>query len=611
MAEDSELRPARPTLSTMARDAGRILALTWTVSPSFIIVELGSAVLTGLLPLLQAYLAGQLINALVAAVAGNGDIREAYLFLLLGGATLILSQASTAFTAYFSQLQNDLFDRELERRLNEQVLRLDQSYYEDGAFTSLLVKVRENLYALRRFVSQFSGLVRALIEMVGSMVILAAFNPWLLLVVGAVVIPLTRVELKVNLARSAFWDGVTDRWRFIGYLRWNLFGSVATLKELKLFQTERYFLDRFSEATKSVDDEMLAIGRSAELGRFGVQVLSTMADLGIQIWLIGRVLASQGAFGIGDFQFYRGIIQGFGTSVASVVYNMQQLQDSFLYIHDFFRLMALEPRLALPDPGSRLRREVVPKLAFQNVSFRYPGGRRPVLSDISFVLEPGERLAIVGVNGAGKTTLLKLLLRLYDPTKGTIHVNDTPLPEIQLASWYDQLGFLFQDFTRYSSLSVRENVVLGNLAARRDERRLKRALDAADASEFVAELPGGLDQILDPSYRAGTELSGGQWQRLALARSFFREPNVLILDEPTSAIDAAAEHKIFDHIFKTHQDKSMIIVSHRFSTVRRANHILVLEKGRAVEYGTHRELMRHAGRYKELFELQAEGYKNE
>lgn len=597
-------------MRTTVHDAWRMVGLTWSINPGLPVIRLITSVINGLLPLLQAYLAGRLIDALVGIVGGTTDIRQAYLFIVLSALAVLFDQLLSSFGNYYDQLTSAHFDRELECRLNAQILRLDQSYYEEGEFTALVVKVRENLYSLRNFVDRLSGLGQAIIGILGSAVILVSFSPILLLVVGAVVVPLTHVEFTANAARSKFWDRATERWQFLGFLRWRLFGNVGSLKELKLYQAESHFLRRFTETTKSLDDEQLAIGRRTELGRLGVRVIGIVVDAGIQLWLAARVLLSRGAFGVGDFQFYRGVIQTLGTGVSSVAFNMQQLQDSFLYIHDYFKLMDFEPRLVLPDPGVRLPAATIPRIEFQNVSFRYPSSRQTVLRDISFVLEPGERLAIVGVNGAGKTTLLKLLLRLYDPTRGTILVGDTPLPDLNLPSWYDQLGFLFQDFTQYGPLTVAENVALGRLERREDTRRLNRALKQADAATFVSDLPKGLDQVLEASYKEGTELSGGQWQRLALARSFFREPNVLVLDEPTSAIDAAAEHAIFNHLFKAHEGKSMIIVSHRFSTVRRAHRILVLEHGRMVEYGTHAELMRRRGKYRQLFELQAEGYRS-
>jgi ATP-binding cassette subfamily B protein len=280
-----------------------------------------------------------------------------------------------------------------------------------------------------------------------------------------------------------------------------------------------------------------------------------------------------------------------------------------MYIGDYFTLMSFEPRLVLPKRGYKLDPDSIPAIRFDQVSFKYPKAKRAVLHDVSFAMGPGEHVAIVGENGAGKSTLIKLLMRLYDPTSGTVCVDDRMLPDVQLDSWYAQLGFLFQDFSQFAPLSLRENVTLGAQSEPASAKRLERALHLADAQKFVKQLPGGVEQTLDPSYKGGTELSGGQWQRVALARSFYHSPNVLILDEPTSAIDAAAEYAIFNRLFKAQEGKSMIIISHRFSTVRRADRIIVLDQGRIVEQGTHQELMKLGGKYQQLFTLQAEGYR--
>lgn len=610
MAESAPVVTKRG-IRSLAYDAWRTVALTWSVSRSLVIMKVTSAIITGLLPLLQAYLAGRLIGALVDAVQGTGELRLVYLFIFLGGAALFFDRLVWSLSSYYSRLYDMTFDRVLERRVFERALVLDQSYYEDPEFTALFTKVRENLQSLQSFVDRLASLFSAAITTVGSTVILASFNPWLFLVTGAVVLPLSYIEVKENIAYSKFWDRTADRWRFLGHLRWSLFGNLATLKELKLYRAESEFIRRYDETRESLLNGRLAIMREAELGRAVVTGLGVIVDAGIQIWLIGRVVASAGAFGIGDFQFYRGIIQNFATSLTSVAFNIHQLQDSFLYIDDYFKLMAFEPRIRVEGPGIILPAGRVPKIEFRNVSFHYPKSRKAVLKDVSFVVEPGERLAIVGENGAGKTTLLKLLLRLYDPTKGVILIDDQPLPTIELGSWYDQLGYLFQDFTRLGPFTVRENVTLGRSAASTDEARFERSLRQADAYELVRDLPNGSDQLLDASFKEGTDISGGQWQRLALARSFYRDPSVLVLDEPTSAIDAEAEHTIFEELFRAHEGRSMLIVSHRFSTVRRANQILVLEKGKVVETGTHAALMRHKGRYRELFELQAAGYRTD
>lgn len=601
-------KPKLPPWRELIRHVGQTIALTWSVSPGVMFYRIGTAVLQGILPLADAYIAGQVINALVHLVDGSGTVQTVFGYLFIGTALLLFQRSLWEFGSYAEDKFDLYFDQELDRRLFSQILRLDQSYYEDGEFTTLLNKVRENLYALSGLVTRLTSLLSATISLVTSAAVLVVFNPFLLVIVGVVVIPLTLVELRQNKQMSQFWDTASDRWRLVGYFRWTMFNSFPMLKELKLYRADRRFLDRLLDARWKLDWERLTIRRRRQIGTFLVTLLGVATDLGIQIWLVLKVAATRGAFGVGDFQFYRGVIQNFGSSVNSIASEVSRLQESLMYIGDYYTLMSFEPRLKLPSRGHRLSASSIPAIGFDHVTFRYPKAKRAVLHDVSFSIEPGEHVAIVGENGAGKSTLLKLLMRLYDPSSGAVLLDGRPLPDIALESWYAQLGFLFQDFSQFGPLTLRENVTLGVQSGPAAAKRLARSLYLADAHKFVAGLPQGVEQVLDPSYKGGTELSGGQWQRVALARSFYLAPNVLILDEPTSAIDAAAEYAIFNRLFKQQEGKSMVIISHRFSTVRRADRIVVLDQGKIVEQGTHQELMKLGGKYQQLFTLQAEGY---
>jgi ATP-binding cassette subfamily B protein len=261
-------------------------------------------------------------------------------------------------------------------------------------------------------------------------------------------------------------------------------------------------------------------------------------------------------------------------------------------------------------PNGDIKITSTPKIEFKNVSFSYPNSKVKALDDVSFTLEPGQSLAIVGENGAGKTTLIKLLIGAYEPSDGVILINDEPFERIERESYLKQLGALFQEYARYEFATLGENVWFGDVHKKYTSTGVKTALSDADLGNLAAKYEKGLDQILSKDFdnKYTTDLSGGQWQRLSIARAFYRSPNVLLLDEPTAAIDAQAEYRIFQNILARQKDKSTVIISHRFSTVRKAKNIIVLEKGHVIEAGTHDELIAKKGRYHELFNLQAEGY---
>jgi ABC-type multidrug transport system fused ATPase/permease subunit len=292
-------------------------------------------------------------------------------------------------------------------------------------------------------------------------------------------------------------------------------------------------------------------------------------------------------------------------SVASGVANFGEMYEHNLYIDDYFEILELPAIIKEVEKPVVFGKIQPPKIEFKNVFFKYPNGPN-VLKDVSFVVEPGESIALVGANGAGKSTIIKLICRFYDATGGEILINGINIKNLKLANWYAHMGTLFQDFVHYY-LTVRDNIILGD-PEKQDDRLVLEAAKKADAYEFIQKLPKKFDQILGREYEDGEELSVGQWQKLAIARAFYQSSPLLILDEPTSAIDAEAEYEIFNNLEKEYKNKTLILVSHRFSTVRNANKIFVIEDGQIKESGTHKSLLKLDGKYARMFKAQAEGY---
>lgn len=309
---------------------------------------------------------------------------------------------------------------------------------------------------------------------------------------------------------------------------------------------------------------------------------------------------------IGSFTLLINMIDQLNGSVANAVINFGEMYEHNLYVDDYFKILAIPALIKEIENPVIIKNDVPPSLEFRNVSFKYPGGPL-VLKDISFIIDSGESVALVGANGAGKSTIIKLICRFYDVVDGEILINGVNIKNVQLASWYKCMGTLFQDFVHYY-LTVKDNILLGD-PNKLDEKLMKEAARKAGAWEFIEKLPKGFDQNLGREYEEGEELSIGQWQKLAIARAFYQTPPLLILDEPTSAIDAESEYEIFNNLEKAYKHKTLILVSHRFSTVRNANKILVIDSGKIIERGTHKELLKLNGKYARMFNIQAEGYK--
>lgn len=324
-----------------------------------------------------------------------------------------------------------------------------------------------------------------------------------------------------------------------------------------------------------------------------------------RIWLFLRIIETKGIFSIGDYTFYDSLISRMENSSASVVRNFKVIYEELINIEDYFVFMNIEPAIKKADKPRFLANDLIPNIEFRNVSFTYPGSTKKVLNNVSFTLEPGEKMALIGVNGAGKTTLIKLLLRFYDPNEGDIYVDGINLKDLDLVSWYKKLAVIQQDFNHYP-LTVTQNISFDPFGSA-DPAKLTQAIKSAQA-DFVYELPNKEDTVLTRFFDDSVDLSGGQWQKIALARAFYRQSPILVLDEPTSAIDARAEADIFNHLWNMQRKKSAIVISHRFSTVRDADQIVVIDKGKVIEQGKHETLMSKKGVYHELFSKQAKSY---
>ena len=524
--------------------------------------------------------------------------------------TYLFFEYLSRFVTYtFNQYYFDFFIRAklqnaLTRRFMDKLASLDFAHLENGEVRNLIAKI-ENTYGFRlpEILNRVNAIVYNIAALIFSLLIAMQFSIWYFLLLGIVSAPVYYLRAKYgNIAWSSYSTNATNM-NYLWYLR-SLFTNFQTLSEMKIYGLKPHFLKQ----TKTIQQKVLA-DYQKPIATY--TMLSTMSFVLIPIaifFAINHFMKGITAeiYTIGDFTFFLNALFTFSGQISSLLVNVGSLSENSLYLSDFFTLMNMENVITTPAKP-HVFKEIQPKtITFENVSFTYPGASRPSLSNVSFTIKKGENVAIVGSNGAGKSTLIKLLFRFYDPDEGRILVDGVDLREIALDNWYKHIGVLFQDFARYC-MTLEDNIKFGRLD--KDSRlEVENALYKSQGKDLLKNLPKGYEQILGRWFDGGLELSGGQWQKVAIARAIFRGAPVLIMDEPTSAIDADAEAEIFKNLHELYKDKNLIFISHRFSTVRMADTIYVLSKGEIIEQGSHHSLLRKNGLYKNLFSLQKRGY---
>lgn len=595
-------------LKRLFTNAKRTFGYAWEFDRATIIRYSIGIVTQVVTSLAGAYFAAQVINELVKYLGRTGgSTAPIFTNLLLGAGLLMLEQLAWRYMSYAHSRSFITWGTNMTPRYLMKVSGLDMQRFEDGDFNKLINKIAQDYgWKPADFMSSCYNVLHGVIRMMSTAIILVHFAPWLIVLLLAGVIPSLLIEQAQAKIKWGIWNikGDTSR-RYFKVS--SMMRDKQDVGNMRLFGLRNYLTDychtMLSEFNSEQQRTIKRFIRPAMLARFFEGALVT----GVQIWLVFRVLARNG-FSIGQFSFYSGVVFQFNSSVGVTLGSLTQALEINRYMTDFYKFMDTPTLLPEPEQPIVLDGDHVPEIRFEHVSFRYPTAKTFVFKDLNLTIAPGEQVALVGENGVGKSTLIKLLLRFYDVTDGKILVDGHDLRDLDLASWYRMIGVLFQDFSRYP-FSVRDNIWMGRITKRATHQEISHAAQLAGFDKIALGLPRGYDTILDNSFDEGVEPSGGQWQRVALARAFYRQAPVLILDEPTAAIDAKAEYEIFNNIFREHSGRSALIVSHRFSTVRKADRILVFEKGKMVETGNHEELMKHKGVYHDMFTKQAEGYR--
>lgn len=554
------------------------------------------------LPSITAVLAGAAVTAIADAITTH-DLGP---FLILAAILIgvqVLNVILGTINGFLSlRIYQDVYIY-VSEQVTSKYIQIPLRIRESREFADKFNRVEDFAGSIPTVSASIIGVVSSIISLISVVVATLTVSPIVTLVVIASAIPSSILTLKLSAKRRRNWREYTRDRRIAWRIESKITNSNNAL-EIEMNGLGNYLIKRMIKARRHSQEQDIVDERRFLWPRFGSNMLETIADFGVLLFVSFQIIYEKLA--IGQFFTVRTLLSQLNSNISTLFDGIATVNENLVNATDYMEFMETPAK-----PSGDVKVATIPKIEFKNVSFSYPGTTAKALDGVSFVLEPGDSLAIVGENGAGKTTIIKLLIGAYEPTDGAILINDQPLSSIDRESYLAQLGALFQDYSCYEFATLGENVWFGDTNKPYNRKAIELALAQADLAGLSSRYEKGLNQILSKDFDETypTDLSGGQWQRLAVARALFRSPNVLLLDEPTSAIDAKSEYEIFQNIIRAQQGKSTIIISHRFSTVRKASRIIVLDQGKIIESGTHEELIaKRRGVYKTLFELQAEGY---
>jgi ATP-binding cassette subfamily B protein len=582
------------------------LVLAWRAKPSYAAGIVVLRIADAFTPLAVLWVGKLIVDTVVANIrTAAPDWRRLVLLVSLELGVALVAGLVGRFATLLESLLGDVFSNDVSIRLMRHAATLDLGQFEDPEFFDGLRRARRqstDRAALLTLVLNMAQQAVTLVLLLGSLVL---FEWWLVLILVLAILPSFLGETTYAGITYSFMFQWTKERRALDYYQW-VASEVEPAKEIKLFGLADYFIGKYAELSDDYQRENRRVATHRALTSAVLSSFSTVAYYGavgliVYRTVVGRLTLGEMTFLVGSFQRSRAMIGGILQSVA-------RGYEQSLHLRDLFEFLGVKPAIASAPNARRVPAVFREGFVFEGVGFRYPDSERWAVRHLSFHIRRGERIALVGDNGAGKTTVVKLLTRLYEPTEGRILLDGVDLREYDLESLRGAVGVIFQNFFRFD-LSARDNIAVGYIEAHGDHDRIVRSADKSLAAGVIAGLERGYDHILGRRFEGGADLSGGEWQKIALARAYMRDAQVLILDEPTAALDVRAEYEVFQRFSELTAGKMALLISHRFSTVRMADRILVLEKGAVRESGNHDVLMNLGGRYAELFAKQAAGYR--
>jgi len=580
--------------------------MVWDTSPGITSATVLLRLVAAVIPVGQLWVGKLIIDQVVQRITGrSGASNRIWVLVAYEVGLAVLSDLLSRAINLCDSLLGDKFTNHVSLRLMEHANRLDLVSFEDPVFYDKLERARRQTTSRLGMLAVLAGMGQQVITLLSLSAAVVSFSPWFLLLLVIAVIPAFLGETRfAMLAYSILYRWTPER-RELDYLRM-LGASNQSAKEVKIFGLGQHLADRSRKLFDRfyAENKALAVKRAAS-GSL-LNLLPTAGYYAAYIVILIRTLA--GALSLGSLTFLAGAFARSRSLIENLFSSLNNIAEQALYIKDLFDFFETKPSIASPPNALAAPRPIRSGFEFRGVSFAYPGSDRQVLNGVSFRFDAEERIALIGENGAGKTTLVKLLARLYDPTAGAILLDGVDLREYDVDSLRKEIGVIFQDYMRYDMIA-KENVGFGRIEEMENQARIQDAARKSLAEPMIAQFAGGYQQMLGRRFENGIDLSAGQWQKIALARAYMRDAQVLILDEPTASLDARAEFEVFQRFAELTRDRMAVLISHRFSTVRMADRILVLADGEIIEQGTHQQLVAASGRYAELFELQAAGYR--
>ncbi|NNF27693.1 MAG: ABC transporter ATP-binding protein [Gemmatimonadetes bacterium] len=599
------LPPVRERLAAF-KHIPPFLRMVWNTKPSYgasiVLVRLANA----FTPVAMLWVGKLIIDTVVENIgAPSPDWGLLVQLVVLELGIALLSDVLGRLSGLLESLLGDLFANEMSVRLMHHAATLDLQHFEDPDFFDKMQRARRQTMGRVALMSQVLTMGQQGVTLVSLLAALVAFNGWLLLILIVAIIPSFLGETAYAGIAYSFMFQWTQQRRELDYYRW-VASEVRPAKEIKLFGLSDHFIGRYAELADDYVKENRRVATHRATTGAVLTGFSTLAYYGAVGVIIQQTVL--GVITIGTLTFLMGSFQRSRSLIGNILGNIARSYEAGLHLKDLFDFLEVKPNIVSRPGALPMPMPIARGFRFEDVGFRYPDAESWAVRHVSFDLGPGERVALVGENGAGKTTLVKLLTRLYDPTEGRILLDGVDLKEYDIESLRRAVGVIFQDYFRYD-LRAGENIAVGWIDAQEDDDRIVASAEKSLAADVIAGLDDAYDQMLGRRFEGGADLSGGEWQKIALGRAYMRDAQVLVLDEPTAALDARAEYEVFQRFSELTTGKIAVLISHRFSTVRMADRILVLKGGRVIEDGSHEALVALGGLYAELFDLQAEGYR--